>query len=62
MGTSVLKVLLGRGTIKAAPWGLQFDAYHLKLKQTWRPFGNANPLQKLLVKFIRPMLRGEKIA
>ena len=59
MGTSVLKVLLGRGDIKAAPWGMQFDAYHQKLKFTWRPFGNANPLQQLLLKFIRPVLRGE---
>ena len=58
MGTSVLKVLLGRGDIKAAPWGMQFDAYHQKLKFTWRPFGNANPLQQLLLKFIRPVLRG----
>lgn len=58
MGTSVLKVLLGRGTIKAAPWGLHFDAYHQKLKTTWRPFGNGNPLQQLLLKFIRPVLRG----
>ncbi|OGB11413.1 MAG: hypothetical protein A3E79_14295 [Burkholderiales bacterium RIFCSPHIGHO2_12_FULL_61_11] len=58
MGASVLKLLLGRGAIKAAPWGLQFDAYHQKLKLTWRPFGNANPLQQLLLKFIRPVLRG----
>lgn len=58
MGTSVLKVLLGRGSIKAAPWGLHFDAYHQKLKLTWRPFGNSNPLQQLLLKFIRPVLRG----
>ena len=58
MGTSVLKVLLGRGSIKAAPWGMHFDAYHQKLKFTWRPFGNANPLQLLLLKFIRPVLRG----
>ena len=58
MGTSVLKVLLGRGSIKAAPWGMHFDAYHQKLKFTWRPFGNANPLQQLLLKFIRPVLRG----
>lgn len=58
MGTSVLKLLLGRGTIKAAPWGMHFDAYHQKLKQTWRPFGNSNPLQQLLLKFIRPKLRG----
>ena len=58
MGTSVLKVLLGRGSIKAAPWGMHFDAYHQKLKFTWRPFGNANPLQQLLLKFIRPVLQG----
>ena len=58
MGTSVLKVLLGRGSIKAAPWGMHFDAYHQKLKVTWRPFGNSNPLQRLLLKFIRPVLRG----
>ena len=58
MGASVLKVLLGRGSMKAVPWGMHFDAYHQKLKFTWRPFGNANPLQQLLLKFIRPVLRG----
>jgi len=62
MGTSVLKVLLKRGDIKAAPWGMHFDAYHQRLKHTWRPFGNANPLQQLLLKFIRPVLRGNKPA
>lgn len=58
MGTSVLKLLLGRGSIRPAPWGMHFDAYHQTLKHTWRPFGNANPLQWLLLKFIRPRLRG----
>jgi len=61
MGASVLKVLLGRGAIRPAPWAMQFDAYHQKLKFTWRPFGNANPLQNLLLKFIRPVLRGDDI-
>lgn len=56
MGASVLKVLLGRGDIKAVPWGMQFDAYHQKLKFTWRPWGNSNPLQWLMLKFIRPRL------
>jgi len=59
MGTSVLKILLGRGKLRAAPWGMHFDAYHQTLKHTWRPFGNANPLQQLLLKFIRPRLRGK---
>ena len=59
MGTSVLKLLLRRGAIRAAPWGMHFDAYHQSLKHTWRPFGNSNPLQQLLLKFIRPVLRGK---
>lgn len=58
MGASVMKLLLGRGSIRAAPWGMHFDAYHQKLKFTWRPFGNAHPLQQLLLMFIRPRLRG----
>lgn len=62
MGTSVLKLLLGRGSLKAAPWGMQFDAYHQTLKHTWRPFGNSHPLQQLLLKFIRPRLRGASSA
>ncbi|TAM43295.1 MAG: ThiF family adenylyltransferase [Burkholderiaceae bacterium] len=57
-GTQVLKLLLRRGSVRAAPWGMHFDAYHQKFKLTWRPFGNANPLQQLLLKFIRPVLRG----
>jgi tRNA threonylcarbamoyladenosine dehydratase len=57
MGTAVLKVLLGRGQLRAAPWGMHFDAYHHKMKTTWRPWGNANPLQQLLLRFIRSKLR-----
>ena len=59
-GHSCVTVLDMRGVIRAAPWGMHFDAYHQKLKHTWRPFGNANPLQQLLLKFIRPVLRGNK--
>lgn len=55
-GTEVLKILLKRGKVRAAPWGMQFDAYQQKLAFTWRPFGNANPLQKLLLMLIRSRL------
>jgi molybdopterin/thiamine biosynthesis adenylyltransferase len=58
MATSVLKVLLGRGQLRPAPWAMQFDAYKQKLSFTWRPFGNANPLQRVLLMLIRPMLKG----
>ena len=58
MGTEVLKLLLRRGRTRAAPWAMQFDAYRQQLRFTWRPLGNANPLQQLLLMFIRPQLRG----
>ena len=59
MGTSVLKLLLNRGPLRAAPWGMHFDAYRGRLKHTWRPWGNAHPLQRLLVALIKPVLRGK---
>ena len=58
MGTAVLKVLLRRGRFRYAPWAMQFDAYRDRLSFTWRPGGNANPLQQLLLMLIRPRLRG----
>lgn len=62
MGTSVLKVLLGRGPIRAAPWAMQFDAYKSRFKYTWRPFGNNNPLQRLLLALVRSKLRASDSA
>jgi hypothetical protein len=56
-GTEVLKILLGRGKVRAAPWGMQFDAYRQKLVFSWRPFGNANPIQQLMLAFIRAQLK-----
>ncbi len=58
MGTAALKVLLGRGSLKAAPWAMQFDAYEQTLRFTWRPFGNNNPLQRLLLILVRSKLKG----
>lgn len=45
--TQALKLLLGRGDVLPAPWGLQFDAYRHQLRRTWRPGGNRHPLQRL---------------
>lgn len=47
--TEALKILLRRGKIVAAPHGVQFDAYRNKMVRTWRPWGNANPIQRLAV-------------
>lgn len=47
--TEALKILLGRGKVLAAPWGMQFDAYRNQLARTWRPGGNRNPLHRLMI-------------
>ncbi len=52
-GTEALKILLGRGKVLAAPWGMHFDAYRNTLKRTWRPGGNANPIQRLALRIAR---------
>jgi molybdopterin/thiamine biosynthesis adenylyltransferase len=46
-GGQVVKILLNRGKVLAAPHGLQFDAFENRLKRTWRPGGARNPIQRL---------------
>ena len=52
-GTEALKILLGRGKVLGVPHSMQFDAYTGKLKRTWRPGGNAHPLQRLALAYVR---------
>lgn len=54
--TEALKILLGRGTVRAAPRGYHFDAYRNKLALTWRPGGNRNPLQRIFIAFAKRKL------
>lgn len=56
--TEALKVLLARGHVDAAPVGLQFDAYRGRLKRTWRPWGNRNPLQRIAIAIARRQIVG----
>lgn len=55
-GTYVLKILLGRGEVLAAPYGLHFDAYRNKLVKTWRPFGNAGLRQRIMFKVAKKIV------
>jgi molybdopterin/thiamine biosynthesis adenylyltransferase len=55
--TEVLKILLRRGRTLAAPWGLHFDAYKNRLRRTWRPWGNRNPVQRLMMALARRKYR-----
>jgi hypothetical protein len=56
-GTEALKILLHRGNITKAPHGVHFDAYRNKMVKTWRPWGNNNPLQRLLLTLATRRLR-----
>lgn len=57
-GTQALKILLGRGKVLAAPRGFQYDAYRDKLVHTWRPGGNGNPWQRLVLWVARRQMSG----
>ena len=60
--THALKILLRRGKVPAAPWGLHFDAYRNRFRKTWRPGGNRHPLQRLALKVARRQLLSRKAA
>lgn len=55
-GTYVLKILLGRGDILCAPHGLHFDAYRNKLVKTWRPFGNAGLVPRIMFRIAKKIV------
>lgn len=55
--TNALKVLLNRGEVIAAPRGLHFDAYKNQTKVTWRPWGNSNPIQRLMIVLVKRFLQ-----
>lgn len=55
--TNVVKLLLLRGDIIQAPRGMHFDAYRNNLIKTWRPFGSKNPIQYLMFKKIKALLK-----
>jgi molybdopterin/thiamine biosynthesis adenylyltransferase len=47
-GTYVLKIILKRGPVICAPYGLHFDAYRNQFKTTWRPFGNKGLIPRIM--------------
>jgi molybdopterin/thiamine biosynthesis adenylyltransferase len=55
--TQVLKLLLRRGKILAAPHGLHFDAYTHRLAHTWRPRGNRGLIQRFVLRMARRQFR-----
>ncbi len=54
--SNALKLLLGRGPLVHAPWGLHFDAYRNRLIKTWRPLGNNGPMQRFMFWYVKRLL------
>ena len=54
--TYALKILINRGEVLAAPYGLHFDAYRNKFKKTWRPFGNRGIFPKMMFKIAQKIV------
>lgn len=57
LSTTVVKIALNRGELVIAPRGYQVDFYRNKLKRFWRPFGNRNWLQRVLIKSLHRMFK-----
>lgn len=53
IATEALKILLGRGPVAALPRSVHYDAYSHRLRTTWRPWGNANPIQQVVLAIAR---------
>ncbi len=53
--TMVVKLMLGRGKVRVAPWSTHYDAYLMRIATKYVPFGYRNPLQRLKVFVARKM-------
>ena len=60
VAAEALKILLGRGGVRAAPHGVHFDAYRNRLARTWRPGGNNHPMQRLALRIARRQLAASR--
>ena len=60
VAAEALKILLGRGEVRAAPHGVHFDAYRNRLARTWRPGGNNHPMQRLALMIARRQLAASR--
>ena len=55
-GINALKILLNRGKVLSAPYGLHFDGYLNKYKVTHRWWGNKHPLQQISFRIAKKIL------
>ena len=54
--SEALKILLKRGSVWAAPHGIQYDAYRNRFAHTWRPGGNRHPINRIAIAIAKKQL------
>jgi hypothetical protein len=52
VATEVVRILLERGPVKAAPHYVQLDAMGCVYKRGYLPWGNRNPVQRFKLWFV----------
>lgn len=55
--THLLKIILGRKRVYWSPWSYQLDVYLGKFVKTWRPGGNSNIMQRIILHYLRKRLQ-----
>lgn len=55
-GAEAIKILTGRGDVRAAPWSLQYDSFLNRLTRLYRSSGNDHPRQRRAIAQARRML------
>ncbi|MFW5425981.1 MAG: ThiF family adenylyltransferase [Methylophagaceae bacterium] len=58
--TEVIRIILGKKGIKAAPHYFQYDLFRRKFVKSYMPMGNKNPIQKLKIHFAQKKLASFK--
>jgi molybdopterin/thiamine biosynthesis adenylyltransferase len=51
------KITISRGKMLWAPRGYQIDFFRNKMTTFWRPFGNRNPIQRILISVLKRMIK-----
>ncbi len=58
VAVEILKLLLGRGRVRAVPYHHHFDAYRGRWRVRRLPAGNGNPIQRLKIAVMRRLAAG----
>ena len=61
MSAEVMKIVLGRGQVRYAPWAMQFDMYFNRYHTVYNWLGNRNPINWLRIRLLRKLLANNNV-